>query len=984
MRKISQIPGLYILKGNSARLAFIFIYLVVNLTIQAQQITNTNPASTDFITNKIQQTVQNTLRESARKFEIIENNGQQNLPEQVLGYFSTGSQYVFIEKNRLRIMVIDQEDDPLQKESFQFAKHHKPVPAIHNYNYSKFELNFVGANKNVVIEKKYPFNAKRNFKNTTSEFSSTDEVSSYGEFIIKNIYPFVDLRLYSQQGGQLEFDWILWPGADLSSVRMKINGSNNVKISGNGSLSIALKKGSYNMHLPESYYVTDKGKIPAHVSFKKNNKTEIGFTLVSSNIEGYPLVIDPDLLWGTFFDGGSTAFDQYLYAIEYNSFNNLIYCAGAANIQVSSAYVAALESGWNGNFDSATDVLLYALTANGEQIKYITYLGGAGNDVAIGLSVYQTSIFIVGYTTSTNFPVTTTSSASTLAFKSSFGGNVDAFVAVFNDSLNSLQYASYLGGSGNDQSYTIRAKGLTSFTISMQLTSALSIDYLSGAGDNTFGGSTESWIGSFTNFNQLEFGTYIGGADNDWVNDFQLLSDNSIVFVGYTRLITEVNGTLSHTDNTKFDALFGKIVVSNTGQSSFELLEKFGGSGNDQAWGIYTLGDSVSVIVGQTSSSNFPLGTGTVFQNSNAGSNDGFVARFSNNGSINYKASYIGGSGSDIMVSIRPIFIQGQVLLMSFGTTQSTNLPVLNFNEESFYSSSNAGGLDMMFLICDLQLSSKYYLSYVGGSGNDYLGKTGAPFGSNHMYYNETDSVLYIATTTHSRESTHLPQFVGRGFSDNVNNGIPVFDQTKNNGTDDAHVIFAIGTQKLINLILAKQWKTFEVKADNYCKPEISWSVFEESEIGGYVIERSINGNTYTTVFLQNAGSDTYSFTDNRLFASNENILYRLKVEYKNGGISYSNIKKFSFCNQQDPTFTIYPTQINSTFTIRKNAQKDNLVIRCYETSGKLMQEWQMDKQSSSKSFVLNEAFANGLYFISVFSATENRLLHTQKIIKIH
>ena len=57
----------------------------------------------------------------------------------------------------------------------------------------------------------------------------------------------------------------------------------------------------------------------------------------------YPLVIDPDLLWGTFFDGDNTDFDEYLYGITYSPAEGKIYCAGAASLQVSVLYAAALS-----------------------------------------------------------------------------------------------------------------------------------------------------------------------------------------------------------------------------------------------------------------------------------------------------------------------------------------------------------------------------------------------------------------------------------------------------------------------------------------------------------------------------------------------------------------------------------------------------------------------------------------------------------------
>ena len=110
----------------------------------------------------------------------------------------------------------------------------------------------------------------------------------------------------------------------------------------------------------------------------------------------------------------------------------------------------------------------------------------------------------------------------------------------------------------------------------------------------------------------------------------------------------------------------------------------------------------------------------------------------------------------------------------------------------------------MLFVICDFNLGIKYYLSYIGGSRNDYLGATGAPVGSNHLFYNVTDSALYLGTTTHSNQSTHVPLFVGRGPADYLNDGVPVFDETKGNGNNDTHVIIALSMRGLYGILANK------------------------------------------------------------------------------------------------------------------------------------------------------------------------------------
>src|SRR6188508_2672499 len=52
----------------------------------------------------LEKAVRNTLKQSSLKLQLTENNGQLGLPGNVVAYFSSGNQTVFIEKDRLRVM----------------------------------------------------------------------------------------------------------------------------------------------------------------------------------------------------------------------------------------------------------------------------------------------------------------------------------------------------------------------------------------------------------------------------------------------------------------------------------------------------------------------------------------------------------------------------------------------------------------------------------------------------------------------------------------------------------------------------------------------------------------------------------------------------------------------------------------------------------------------------------------------------------------
>ncbi len=953
-----------------------FLFLTSFFNTSFSQTPSANNSKTfNSVDPVLERSVRNTLKQSSLKLQLIENNGQDNLPVDVIAYFSSANETVFIEKNRLRIVVAEKINDGKNKEA---------RPGKEDYSYNSFNILFKGSAGFNNYQKEKPFDVKRTFIRTGNNGSEVIKAESYGEITLKDIYPGIDLRLYSQENGHLEFDWIVWPGADFSQIKMEFTGQQKLFKNKNGELIVKLKKGDFTMRLPESYWVTPQGKQKTNVQFGMKGRNIIHFTGISEKKNKYPLVIDPDLLWGTFFDGGNGSFDEYLYAIDYNPNNELLYCAGAANMQVSSVYAAALSSAWDGTFNGIPDALVYALTKDGQFVRYITYLGGSDPDVAIGLSISNSFVYTCGYTSSNDFPVTKAANGDHPAFDSVYHSNNEGFVSVFNLTLDSLFYCSYLGGNGDDVALTIRAGQDSSFYIS--LSSDLDLpttgpDYLTNFADNVFGGSSEAWIGKFDSFNSLRFGTYIGGNNGDLVNDFQVLSDGDVIFTGNTFQIAEVNASI--TDNgSGQEVLFGRINVPSSGAVNFDLIEKIGGSNNDMGWGIISLGDTVSVLVGQTNSNNFPLGAGTGFQTTRIGDYDAFICKINNDGSGGYNATYVGGSDIDILVSVRPVLLYNDIALMSFGSTRSTDLATFNLDEGSLFSNALTGGYDMMFLICDLSLQSKYYLSYIGGTANDYLGKTGAPIGSNHLYFSDADSILYLGTTTHSYDGTQSPKYVGRGTADIANAGVPVFDETKGNTSNDTHTIIAITTKRLF-IVLPLKWVSFGVRSLADCSAGLNWRTVHEQNVIRYIIERSNDGRTFHVIGSLLAGQQNYSYIDNTISSLGGNVYYRVIAEETGNKRTFSSIITLDLCNRQSTSINIYPTVIKNSFTVAGLATgvSKNYFIDVIDESGKKIMSYKVANAGSVESFYINKKPAGAFYILIIKDADSGKILKTQKVL---
>jgi PKD repeat protein len=98
------------------------------------------------------------------------------------------------------------------------------------------------------------------------------------------------------------------------------------------------------------------------------------------------------------------------------------------------------------------DAFVTKLSATGDALHYATYLGGTGVDVSLGIAVDAAGhAHVTGYTTSSDFPVTSPVQAAPA------GGRFaeDAFVAKLSPAGTALLYSTYLGGTSTDMGAAI-------------------------------------------------------------------------------------------------------------------------------------------------------------------------------------------------------------------------------------------------------------------------------------------------------------------------------------------------------------------------------------------------------------------------------------------------------------------------------------------------------------------------------------------------
>ncbi|MEO6189118.1 MAG: hypothetical protein ABIO44_00925, partial [Saprospiraceae bacterium] len=506
---------------------------------------NSNNAQTS-LDPELKKQVTESLKANGNTIRFMENKGQ-IAKKEVLYYFAGKNGSVYIEKNKLVFVA-----NYYKTVKHNFLEDENSLTGQHT-----FSINFNGANLNSKLNLGDHFRTKYNYFTDLDSTKWVSGVQASKDLTLEDIYKGIDLRLYSTEDGSLEFDWIVKPHADYNQIKLEFEGQDSLIIKPDGSLKIGLRENELQLHIPESYQLTDQGKVLNKLNFVQDGNA-ISFKPETAIDPFYPLIIDPTLLWGSFMDGnglngdggGAAIFDQYLFAIQLDTLTSILYAAGACNLNIptnAAPYDANgyrnIITGLNGGSNVNGWVsIVYRINSTGGDLVDLTLYGRTtisnsnprNEGEAHSLSLSQNRVFIGGYTND-SIPITAN------AFDNTRNGN-DSYLAVFNKALDTLVYATYLGSSGNEGENlgvnSIQALSDSTYVLGFTPAAALPTttpNYLPDAAayDITFGGVQDMYLCKFSNLNIMSWGTYIGGTSTETFNDLEVFPDGRITFAGW-------------------------------------------------------------------------------------------------------------------------------------------------------------------------------------------------------------------------------------------------------------------------------------------------------------------------------------------------------------------------------------------------------------------------------------------------------------------
>ncbi len=300
-------------------------------------------------------------------------------------------------------------------------------------------------------------------------------VPTYARVAYRDIYPGIDLVYYGTQERQLEYDFVVGPGADPRAIRLMFDGVDRLELNGTGDLVLHVGDTSLRFGKPLVYQRSEGARRKVAGRWAFENRTTVGFHVGSYDARR-PLVIDPTIVLATYVGGGGT--DQ-AFAIALDASAN-VYLTGNTTSADFPTTMGAFQPTLQGGADAFVVKLNSTFTAR----TYSTYVGGTtGDDAGRGIAVDATgNAYVTGFTASTDFPTTPG------AFQTAFGGGgLDAFVVKLNPAGSALVYGTYLGGAGSDVGLGIAIDTAQNAYVTGGIGNAIAVD---GTGAAYITGST--------------------------------------------------------------------------------------------------------------------------------------------------------------------------------------------------------------------------------------------------------------------------------------------------------------------------------------------------------------------------------------------------------------------------------------------------------------------------------------------------------------
>ncbi len=594
-----------------------------------------------------------------------------------------------------------------------------------------YKMKWLGANEKArtITAKKQSYYHNYYLSNDPERWKGN--VGVYGNVDYIDLYKNIDLHLSSDKG-HLKYDFIVKPGGDPSSIRLRYDGLDKMKIS-SGNLLLYTSVGTVTEVAPYAYQYVDGvlKEIPCKYKLERN---ELTYVLPDGHDPSINLIIDPVIVFATLTGskpdnwGFTATFDEDgdFYAGGIVSGNGYPTTPGAFQVTFG---------GGTGN-DMPCDISIAKFDASGSSLIYSTYIGGAQNEYPHSLIVDKNNnLIMAGKTRSPLYPATKG------VYDETHNGGYDIIVTKFNAGGTALLASTFIGGSGDDginvRDVFLGNRDSLRYNYGDNSRSEVIIDrkgdvYVAASSQSsdfpttasalklTLGGRQDGvFLKLDSTLSNLMYSTYIGGSNDDAAYVLALdTGENYIYVAGGTQspdfhLSATTGGWLPAYQGGTADGYIFRF--QNSGAYTLQNATFIGTDKYDQCYGLQTDLDNNVYAMGQTLGA-FPVTNGVY---SNPGSRHFLIKMNSTLTTPVYSTVF--GNGPSTYPALSPVaFLVDtcqNVYISGWGGLPNTQTSTVGLptTQDAFQSATD--GNDFYFIVFSKDAQNLLFASFFGSSG---------------------------------------------------------------------------------------------------------------------------------------------------------------------------------------------------------------------------------------------------------------------------
>lgn len=366
--------------------------------------------------------------------------------------------------------------------------------------------------------------------------------------------------------------------------------------------------------------------------------------------------------------------------------------------------------GYDPGYNGSGDVYIVKINPELKEIMAATYLGGSGLDRADAIAITGSGqIYIMGWTTSSNFPTTEG------AYDRTHGSSDDIFVACLSGDFTTLIASTFIGGNGSDIRGDVAVSIDGSVFTLIETSSAGLYTSLNAIRGAYCGGSSDLYLIRLdAGLTSALAATYLGGNAAELRPGLAIDNDGNVYGTGCTFSANFPISPDAYDPYNNDGGLDAFITYLGMNLDTIFASTFIGGIGDDWIYCVERAGNGDLYISGHVAGQ-WPTTPGcfdSTYGGGPGSGDDAYLSRFSSDLSTLKASTFLGGNHWDWGVDVA---IDDRGLIYVTGETMSTDFPYT----DSLHDTPCCDSMDIFISVFDSSMQSLQMSTFIRGSERD-------------------------------------------------------------------------------------------------------------------------------------------------------------------------------------------------------------------------------------------------------------------------